>query len=212
MTDQQQTERQIDFNRPASDMTVGDYYLGRILTGMLAGEHWYHRLNNVTQGDVTPEHMVTLAIISTQSLEQQLKDGVDKQWLAHRARMEPEFAFQAAQAAMQEAEGVKGLQVGSIVHAKASTGVCTTGEIGVVYEIYDRTGFDRDGGQGVGIIFREGGHDGFSGKDLELAIEPLGLVAGTVAGYRFQNVRELERDYQLGVFDLAFQGKAGGGQ
>lgn len=92
------------------------------------------------------------------------------------------------------------LKIGSIVIAWKCTGVCQTGEPGVCYEEY--TIGNRPGWS---IIFRDGGYDGFSPDDVNRFLHVTGKVSDSVARYRFQNVQKLMRDYDNGIFEMAFK-------
>ena len=88
------------------------------------------------------------------------------------------------------------VQVGSRVIACARTGVCDVGELGLVYEAYDR-GHDS---QGYSIIFEGGRYDGFSPEELATMIVVTDEVEPTMIGYAFTNVITLCRDYEHGRF------------
>lgn len=77
---------------------------------------------------------------------------------------------------------------------------------GVVYERYDRSNFDDDpeDNVGVGIIFETGSYDGFSRSDLAMyKIENTGVVDEFASYYRFENVGQLDQDFKRSYFDLA---------
>lgn len=61
-----------------------------------------------------------------------------------------------------QTEKVGDMVVGQKVIAKLSSGVCSVGERGVVYEVYERGWRLRDQVQehGVSVIFEKGRHDG----------------------------------------------------
>lgn len=88
------------------------------------------------------------------------------------------------------------VQVGSRVVARAMTGVCDVGELGLVHEVYDR-GSDS---HGYSIIFEGGRYDGFSPEELATMIVVTDEVEPTMIGYAFTNVITLCRDYEHGRF------------
>jgi hypothetical protein len=92
------------------------------------------------------------------------------------------------------------LQVGSMVIAKRTTGVCDPGEPGVCYEVYT-----LNGRFGFSFIFRGGRYKGFSPDEIELLLTPTGQVCDAVADYEFRSVARLCRDYQAGRFRAAFE-------
>ncbi|WP_263082166.1 hypothetical protein [Endozoicomonas sp. Mp262] len=95
--------------------------------------------------------------------------------------------------------------VGTIVMAARPFSNVKRGELGVVYENYNRNGFDREGGQGVSILFSNGFYDGFSASDLErFNIQMTGVVEESLASYQFKDVMSLMDDYRKGVFDQQF--------
>ena len=105
----------------------------------------------------------------------------------------------------KSAETVKLLPVGSIVLSGKAFSDVKAGSLGVVYENYNRKGFDQEGGQGVSILFSNGFHDGFSSSDLErFDIRVSGVVEESIANYQFKNVLSLMDDYRKGVFDSVF--------
>jgi Family of unknown function (DUF6166) len=91
------------------------------------------------------------------------------------------------------------IQLGSLVTAKRASGVCAAGERGVCYELYK-----LNGRPGYGILFEAGGYDGFSPDDVEMFLDVTGQVCPDVAGYRFSNVMQLDRDFRAGRFAAAF--------
>jgi len=91
------------------------------------------------------------------------------------------------------------LQVGSLVIARRTSGVCAAGERGVCYERYT-----LDGRPGYGILFQGGRYDGFSPDDMAKFLDVTGQVCPAVAGYRFTNVTQLARDFEAGRFAAAF--------
>lgn len=96
------------------------------------------------------------------------------------------------------------LSLGSLVVATRTSGVCAAGEVGVVYEVYDRKNDDGAGDQGYGVIFENRGHDGWSMKDVEIALRALGIVDPSMGDYVFQDVGVLARDHTRGRFAQAF--------
>ena len=72
------------------------------------------------------------------------------------------------------------IRVGTLAVAKRSSGVCKEGEVGVCYEVYE-----LEGRPGYSFIFERGRFDGFSPRDVEMFLEPLGVVVPSVAGYSF---------------------------
>ncbi len=91
------------------------------------------------------------------------------------------------------------ITVGSIAVATKATGVCFLGEIGVCYEVYE-----LEGRPGYSFIFETGRHDGFSPDDVALFLDVTGRVCEAVAGYAFENVGKLARDFDAGRFAAAF--------
>jgi hypothetical protein len=91
------------------------------------------------------------------------------------------------------------IQVGTLVIAKRASGVCAAGERGVCYELYK-----LDGRPGYGILFQNGGYDGFSPDDVEMILDVTGRLCPDVADYSFANVTQLSRDFQAGRFAVAF--------
>jgi hypothetical protein len=95
------------------------------------------------------------------------------------------------------------LQVGSVVIAKANTGVCKIGEPGVVYKIYAPKISHRSR-PGYGVIFATGLFDDFSPDEVDAMLYVPGLVCAEAARYRFDNASQPHRDYQAGKFNVAF--------
>lgn len=79
----------------------------------------------------------------------------------------------------------RSIQVGSRVIARAKTGVCDVGELGLIYEVYDR---GQGGSQGYSIIFERGHYDGFSPDELASMILVTDELEPTMIGYQFTNV------------------------
>jgi hypothetical protein len=94
------------------------------------------------------------------------------------------------------------IEVGTLVKARYDTGVCSVGEVGVCYETYQLGGRD-----GYSFIFEKGGHDGFADDEMYM-LEILDVVVPSVADYEFTNVPKLERDFQNGRFNEAFNTEA----
>ena len=100
------------------------------------------------------------------------------------------------------------LPVVSVMIAKKDLHFCNANEKAVVFEHYDRTRFDQDNDDNLGIslIFSNGFYDGFSRKDLELcSLVPCNVLIPKLENYTFVNVTHLMQDYCNGVFDLAFK-------
>jgi hypothetical protein len=95
------------------------------------------------------------------------------------------------------------LHVGSVVISKANTGVCKIGEPGVVYEVYAPKTSHGSRSE-YGVIFAAGLFDGFSLDEVNAILYVPGLVCAEAAGYRFDSVPQLHRDYQAGKFNVAF--------
>lgn len=76
------------------------------------------------------------------------------------------------------------------------TGVCDVGELGLVYERYDR-GLDSEG---YSILFASGRHDGFSPDEISQMIQITDELEPSMVGYQFSNVTALSRDYERGCF------------
>ena len=99
-------------------------------------------------------------------------------------------------------------EVGSVVKAGKVFMNVTPGMKGVVYERYDRTGFDDndDDNTGVSIIFESGDYDGFSRFDLDhLNIGHTGILDHRLRYYRFENVGVLTEDFRRGMFNHALK-------
>jgi hypothetical protein len=91
------------------------------------------------------------------------------------------------------------IKIGTIAVAKRRSGVCDAGEVGVCYELYTlgtRPGYS--------FIFESGRYDGFSPEDVALCLDVTGRVCEGVAGYTFENVGKLDRDFRSGRFAAAF--------
>lgn len=91
---------------------------------------------------------------------------------------------------------------GTLVLMARESGVNKAGEVGVVYEVYDR----GEGLPGISIIFENGGYCGYSFPDWALLG---GVVLGsTQMEYDFTTVGDLVADYHSGAFDeLMLAGK-----
>jgi len=96
------------------------------------------------------------------------------------------------------------ISVGSIAVAKRSCSVCDAGEIGVCYELYE-----LENRPGYSFIFESGRYDGFSPDDVALILDVTGRVCQAVAGYAFENVGKLAKDFSAGRFAAAFPMHAG---
>lgn len=87
------------------------------------------------------------------------------------------------------------LVVGSKVRASvAMMGGVKPGAVGIVYEVYDRSGREGES-EGYGIIFGSGDYDGFSPDDIDNFVELTGEVAEAYRSYHFANVGRLARDF-----------------
>lgn len=106
---------------------------------------------------------------------------------------------------MTAPQDIANLQVGSLVIARRTTGVCDAGERGVCYEAYTLP--DGKGGRrpGWSFLFESGRHDGFSPDEVELILEITGEVCPDVADYEFQSAIRLMADFQRRRFAPAFQ-------
>lgn len=91
------------------------------------------------------------------------------------------------------------LNVGDIVKLKVDMLGNPEGTQGVVYEVY-HLGEDR----GVSVIFENGEYDGFSPTEQNEYLERIGH-AKTIADYKFVNVIKVSQDFEVGVFDEAFE-------
>ncbi|MDF7815584.1 MULTISPECIES: hypothetical protein [Hymenobacter] len=71
--------------------------------------------------------------------------------------------------------------------------------LGIIYETYSRGDNERPGVQ----VLLSNGEDlsGFSPQEADQFLQPLGPTGLT---YQFQNVTQLARDYERGVFGQAF--------
>lgn len=71
--------------------------------------------------------------------------------------------------------------------------------LGIIYETYNRGDNERPGVQ----VLLSNGKDlsGFSPQEADQFLQPLGHTGLT---YQFQNVTQLARDYERGVFGQAF--------
>lgn len=99
------------------------------------------------------------------------------------------------------------LPVGSVMVVTKDLHFCKAGEKAVIYEHYDRTQFDQDDDDNLGIslIFPNGFYDGFSRKDLNMCqLKPHHSPLPELADYTFINVQRLMQDYCAGVFDKGF--------
>lgn len=97
-------------------------------------------------------------------------------------------------------------EVGAVMEAGKAFGDVEPGMLGVVYERYDRTNFDfdREDNIGVSILFETGFYDGFSMHDLEAcSVRYTGKVDQLSSYYQFENVGQLDEDFRRGIFDRA---------
>lgn len=95
------------------------------------------------------------------------------------------------------------MKVGQIVIAKHKSFVCEVGEVGVCYEHYT---LDNEG---YSIIFASGRYDGFNAREVEKFLTVTSTVDYNVSTYEFTNVMNLDKDFNRGHFQSAFdQGKA----
>lgn len=96
------------------------------------------------------------------------------------------------------------LRVGSMVVTKVRTYTCERGERGVVYGFYaeDHAGQPY---RGALVIFESGVNDEFSPDEQAEMLEPTGTLCHELAGYQCQNVFQLARDFDAGVFAPAFR-------
>lgn len=93
----------------------------------------------------------------------------------------------------------RNLFVGDIVITKVDDLLGNKGGTkGVVYEKYD-----LGKGPGASIIFENGEYDGFSVDEQEKMVMKIGHD-DYCAGYIFDNVMTLSRDFRDGVFNSAF--------
>lgn len=92
------------------------------------------------------------------------------------------------------------LQVGSLVTAKRTTGICDAGERGVCYECY--TFGNRPGWS---IIFESGRYDGFSPEEVDMMLTINNGVCPDINSYEFKNVLNLMDDFRHGRFAAAFK-------
>lgn len=71
------------------------------------------------------------------------------------------------------------------------------GSIGYVFAEYPD--FDVEGASGIQVLFRNGNFDGFSVEEQELYLEYIGYVP-EYQDYDFQNVMQVDRDFQSGYW------------
>lgn len=97
------------------------------------------------------------------------------------------------------------MKVGTIVKLKVACLGNDVRTLGVVFYNY---------GSGSQVIFKNGNYDGFDeteirefGKDKstekDYFLEEIGFCTA-LAGYKFTNVIQLERDYQAAIFNVVF--------
>lgn len=83
------------------------------------------------------------------------------------------------------------------MYAKAGCGLWSAGEPGLVVEAYQ-----LEGRPGWTLLFKRGGYDGFSPEDMERFVVKEGSVDAKAAGYVFESVGKLDRDWRAGRFDF----------
>jgi hypothetical protein len=114
--------------------------------------------------------------------------------------------LQSTPAAVASAQGAlrrRGLRhqgrlvVGSKVLLRQDMLAARAGQAGIVYEVYDRTGFDDPASpsEGYGVVFESMGYDGFSPDEVDLFLDLTGQVAERYRGYRFVHVGRITRDF-----------------
>ena len=92
------------------------------------------------------------------------------------------------------------MKVGQIIKAKLGTAVNSRNEVGVCYEAY------REGNRaGWGIIFEDGGYDGFSPEEVRKFLVVSDHIDQTLKNYEFTSVLRLRDDYDRGLFSNAFE-------
>lgn len=91
------------------------------------------------------------------------------------------------------------LPVGSLVTARATTGVCDVGEPGIVID--RSTASDRPSWM---VLFASGRYDGFNPCEIHRLLQTEDRACPALATYRFRNVVALDRDIRNGVFRPAF--------
>ena len=97
-------------------------------------------------------------------------------------------------------------EIGTVVIAGKSFGAVEKGMKGVVYEHYDRSAFDNDGGIGISVIFESGFFDGFSHEDRKITeLEITDKIIEKVRGFAFTDVTNLFARYKEGLFDEAWK-------
>lgn len=97
------------------------------------------------------------------------------------------------------------MRVGTVVQVKEPCLGNLIGNIGVVFNKYDG---------GVQVIFENSEYDGFSRAskiskfgfqtELEYFLNPVGF-SQELSSYQFKNVMQLDRDFQLGKFDIVLR-------
>ena len=104
---------------------------------------------------------------------------------------------------------IKVPKVGSVVVASSKSDLLEEGMKGIVYEQYDRTLFDQDPEDNVGVslIFENGFYCGFSKKDMLLFdIQVTGRTIPELEDYQFLNVNQLSEDFCQGKLHEVFKG------
>lgn len=89
------------------------------------------------------------------------------------------------------------IKVGTTVRLRRAMLNEEVGARGVCYDVYQ-----IGGRPGYGIIFENGGSDGFAPDEVEAFLEVTGECA-EIAGYRFRNAVKLWQDFHDGVFAAA---------
>ena len=92
------------------------------------------------------------------------------------------------------------ITVGTLAIAKRNSVIFKAGERGVCYEVYT-----LEDHPGYSFIFESGGYDGFSPFDVQLCLDVLPVVIGSVGNYHFQDVTKLGKDFRRGRFAEAFR-------
>ena len=85
------------------------------------------------------------------------------------------------------------LVVGSKVKATVAILGAEPGAVGIVYEVYNRSGSGAS--EGYSVIFAHGSYDGFSPDDVDNFLTFTDEVSERYRGYQFLNVGRLARDF-----------------
>ena len=91
------------------------------------------------------------------------------------------------------------IDIGTLVIAKRPFLQCQIGAFGVCYERYH-----LGNTPGWSFIFENGDYDGFSADDVRFALYLPDAHSQHLAHYNFRNVVQLQKDFDGGVFELAF--------